>query len=88
MKTARQKRGETLAVKTYRRIETAQKEGRIGQTFRKEDVQRVYPDYKEWVLTDHRHNRDMSTDPRRVFFVEHEPKVYSLDPTARPWTLR
>ena len=73
----------TWAKKAYRRIETAQKEGRIGQKFRIEDVRRVYPDCPEWVLRDHRHNRDMSTDRRRVFFIQHEPKVYSLDPTAQ-----
>jgi len=73
----------TWAEKAYRRIAAAQAEGQIGQKFGMEDVRQIYPDCPEWVLRDHRHNRDMSTDPRRVFFIEHEPGLYSLDPSAR-----
>lgn len=73
----------TRAEVAYRRIEAAQRDGQIRQKFRMEDVLRVFPEYrpkKSSLLSDHARGNPQG---RRVWFIQHEPGLYSLDPAAR-----
>ena len=74
----------TWAERAVRRILTAQAEGRFEQKFTMSDVRRVFPECRSWVLSDHRRG---NPEGRSVWFVRHEPGLYSVDPSrvdARP----
>ena len=69
----------TWAEKTAGRLIAAQEEGRLQQKFRMEDVREVFPECPSWVLSDHRLGNPES---RSVWFVRHEPGLYSIAPVS------